>query len=243
MRDYIYHLIKSAEYLSSRSDQLDALLILLESKANLSDCFYSNSLNCCKSCENEFQFDLNQSQRTRKMIELHLSGLLAGEFAALLSDFFKPSLPTDSKVLKLLMETGINNLDSQLSCESSMMNSPLPSDQSQTVDSELAELLISSEKSCFVEQKVTNLDSSVEANDNSVQYERIDIEMHKGKAFIHILSNDGNHVLMERALRACQGPIDLEIEDHNGQTALNIAARNGHLEVVKLLTEFNWVRF
>jgi ankyrin repeat protein len=125
------------------------------------------------------------------------------------------------------------------------MNSPLPSDKSQTIDSELAELLISSEKSCMVEQKVSNVDTSIEdpsANDNTLQYERIDVEMHKGKAFIHILANDGNHLLMERALRACKGPIDLEIEDHNGQTALNIAARNGHIEIVKLLLEYEWVK-
>ncbi|CAO1430135.1 unnamed protein product [Diamesa hyperborea] len=116
----------------------------------------------------------------------------------------------DSKVLKLLIETGINNLDSQLSCESSMLNSPLLSDKSQNMDSELAELLISN------------------------------MEIHKGKAFIHILANDGNHVLLERALRACKNPVDLEIEDHNGQTALNIAARNGHLEIVKLLIDYNF---
>lgn len=247
VREYVYHLIKSAEYLATKNSQtLDVLLILLESKANLNDCFYSNSLNCCKTCEGQFQSDLNQAQRTRKMIQHHLSGQLAGEFSGFIGDFFKPSLPTDAKVLKLLMETGINNLDSQLSCESSMMNSPLPSDKSQTIDSELAELLISSEKSCMVEQKVTNVDTSIDenpsVNDNSAQYERIDVEMHKGKAFIHILANDGNHALMERALRACKGPIDLEIEDHNGQTALNIAARNGHIEIVHLLLEYNWVR-
>lgn len=245
VREFIYHLIKSAEYLATKNSQLDVLLILLESKANLSDCFYSNSLNCCKSCENDFQFDLNQSQRTRKMIQQHLGGQLTGDFSGFLGDFFKPSLPTDSKVLKLLMETGINNLDSQLSCESSMMNSPLPSDKSQTVDSELAELLISSEKSCaVVEHKVTNLDTSIDdpsVNENSTHYERIDVELHKGKAFIHILANDGNHALMDRALRACKGPIDLEIEDHNGQTALNIAARNGHIEIVRLLLEYDWV--
>ncbi|CRK88732.1 CLUMA_CG002637, isoform A [Clunio marinus] len=254
VRDYVYHLIKSAEYLSTKNSQLDVLLILLESKANLSDCFYSNSLNCCKNCEIEFQQDQNQAQKSRKMIQYFLNGQLAGDFSSFLGDFFKPSLPTDAKVLKLLMETGINNLDSQLSCDSSMMNSPLPSDKSQTIDSELAELMLSSEKSCMVEQKVNNINnnnnnldlaSSIDdpstAKDNSTKFERIDVEMHKGKAFIHILANDGNHLLMERALRACKGPIDLEIEDHNGQTALNIAARNGHLEIVKLLLEYNWI--
>jgi ankyrin repeat protein len=252
VRDYIYHLIKTAEYLNTKNSQLDVLMILLESRANLSDCFYTNFLNCCKACETDFEFDINQSQRTRRMMQLHLSNQLQGDFSCFIGDFFKPSLPTDPKILKLLMETGINNLDSQLSCESSNVNSPLPSDKSQTIDSELAELLISSEKSCNVEQKVTNVDTSISqhhpsVNDNSstvaatAQYERLDAEMHKGKAFIHVLANDGNHVLMERALRACKGPVDLEIEDHNGQTALNIAARNGHLEIVRLLLDFVWV--
>lgn len=244
VRDYVHHLIKSAEYLQTKNTQLDILLILLESRANLNDCFYSNQLNCCQMCEADFRNDINQPSRTLKMIQNYLAGQLPSDFTNFLSDFFKPTLPTDSKVLKLLMETGINNLDSQMSCESSMMNSPLPSDKSQTIDSELAELLISSEKSCAVEQKVSNVDNSFDdqsVNDNSVNYERIDVEMHKGKAFIHILANDGNHVLMERALRACKGPIDLEIEDHNGQTPLNIAARNGHLEIVKLLLEYSWV--
>lgn len=244
VREYVYHLIKSAEYLATKNAQLDVLLILLESRANLSDSFYSNSWNCCKNCESEFHHDVNQSQKTRRMIQNHLSGQITDDFASFLGDFFKPSLPTDQKVLKLLTETGINNLDSQLSCESSMMNSPLPSDKSQTIDSELAELLISSERSCMVEQKVTNVDVSIDeqsANENSMQYERLDVEMHKGKAFIHILANDGNHALMVRALKACKGPVDLEIEDHNGQTALNIAARNGHLEIVRLLLEYVWL--
>lgn len=244
VREYIYHLIKSAEHLSAKNSQLDILLILLESKANLSDCFYTDPLSCCKVCEGEFQSDLNQAQRTRKMIQHHLDEQLTVDFTRFLSDFFKPSLPTDTKVLKLLMETGINNLDSQFSCESSMMNSPLPSDKSQTIDSELAELLISSEKSCMVEQKASNIDATADdssGNENSSHYERIDVEMHKGKAFIHILANDGNHVLMERALKACKGRIEIEIEDQNGQTALNIAARNGHIEIVKLLLEYFWV--
>ncbi|CAO1431229.1 unnamed protein product [Diamesa tonsa] len=129
------------------------------------------------------------------------------------------------------------------------------------------ELLISSEKSCQLEQqKAINLNNfgesstltnnHVKAPENDVhgcpseesliqessnlQCQRLDMEIHKGKAFIHILANDGNHVLLERALRACKNPVDLEIEDHNGQTALNIAARNGHLEIVKLLIDYNF---
>jgi hypothetical protein len=246
VRDYVYHLIKTAEFVATKNSHLDVLMILLESKANLNECFYTNFLNCCKSCEQYFEFDINHSKMTRKMIQMHLSGQLSGDFSSFIGDFFKPSLPTDSKTLKILMETGINNLDSQMSCESSNVNSPLPSDKSQTIDSELADLLISSEKSCNVEQKVTNVDtsipSSIIANNSSEPYERLDAEMHKGKALIHILANDGNFALMERTLRSCKEPVDMEIEDHNGQTALNIAARNGHLEVVKLLLSCEWVR-
>lgn len=251
VRDYIYHLIKTAEYIASKNSQLDVLMILLESKANLNECFYTNFLYCCKECEQNFEFEANHSHRTKRMIQMHLSGQLNGDFSSFIGDFFKPSLPTDPKILKILMETGINNLDSQMSCESSNVNSPLPSDKSQTIDSELADLLISSERSCNVEQKVTNVDTSipsaatastvVAAAINSEPCERLDAEMHKGKAFIHILANEGNHLMMERALKACKGPVDLEIEDHNGQTALNIAARNGHLEIVRLLIEFEWV--
>ena len=267
VREYVWHLIKAGEYLVSKNCSLDVLMILLESRTNLGDCFYTNLLNCCKSCETEFQAESNQSQRSRRMIQQYLNGHLVEDFASFLTDYFKPNLPTDSKVLKLLIETGINNLDSQLSCESSMLNSPLLSDKSQNMDSELAELLISSEKSCQLEQqKAINLNSfgetstltnnHVKAPENDVhgcpseeslihessnlQCQRLDMEIHKGKAFIHILANDGNHVLLERALRACKNPVDLEIEDHNGQTALNIAARNGHLEIVKLLIDYNF---
>lgn len=247
VRDYIYHLIKTAEFVANKNSQFDVLMILLESKANLNDCIYTNYFNCCKNCEQDFEIDINQSKMTRRMIQMHLNGQLCGDFSNFISDFFKPTLPTDAKILKLLMETGINNLDSQMSCESSNVNSPLPSDKSQTIDSELAELLISSERNCNVEQKVTNVDtsipSSVIANNNLEPYERLDAEMHKGKAFIHILANDGNFSLMDRALRASTSPIDLEIEDHNCQTALNIAARNGHLEVLKLLLTCEWVNF
>ncbi|XP_049530616.1 uncharacterized protein LOC125948509 isoform X3 [Anopheles darlingi] len=300
LRLYLYHLIKTGEYLTSRSVDLDLLLILLETKSNLSDCFYTNLLNCCAMCEDECRHDVNLSVRTKHMLDRFLNGQLNDEFMMFLNDFFKPNLPTDCKVLKLLIETGINNADTQLSCESSALNSPVLSDRSQNIDSELAELLISSEKSCQQElQKSINLHelqdgsnaavaagaaamhgfgggrgahadcsamarqrysgvpslggggdggSSVLGDSKSdIQNDRIgsglqcdmfEGEMHKGKALIHILANEGNHTLLERALNACKDPIDLEIEDLNGQTALNIAARNGHQEIVKLLLTY-----
>lgn len=133
----------------------------------------------------------------------------------------------------------------QLSYESSI-NSPVLSDKSQNIDSELAELLISSERSCHHEvQRSTShaggADQSLTLDDASTMQQMSDshcLDLHKGKALIHLLANEGNHVLLDRALRACKDPIDLEIEDVNGQTALNIASRNGHLEVVRLLLNF-----
>lgn len=247
VREYLHHLIKAAEYLSHKNDQLDLLMILLESKTNLNDCFYTNFLNCCAHCEFEYKTDVNWSMRSRQMIEQLLGQQLNEDFTIFLSNFFKPNLPTNAKVLKLLIETGINNVDTQLSCESSALNSPAYSEEkSQKIDSELAELLISSEKGCL--QEVAGAsgatavfdDRSNEAEDDSiVHFAGLDVEMGKGKALIHILSNEGNHLLLERALKACKGPIDLEIEDLNGQTALNIAARNGHLEIVNLLLQYS----
>lgn len=282
LRLYLYHLIKTGEYLTNKNINLDLLLILLETKSNLSDCFYTNLLNCCALCEDECKTDVNLASKTRVMLERYLDVELNDEFIGFLNDFFKPNLPTDCKVLKLLIETGINNADTVLSCESSAINSPVLSDRSQNIDSELAELLISSEKSCQQElQKSINLDlqcvatvatgsgvaghnamdrydahdvdrcesgvagegsaigdSKSDIQNDRVQYDMFDAELHKGKALIHILANEGNHTLLERALNACKDPIDLEIEDLNGQTALNIAARNGHIEIVKLLLHY-----
>uniref|UniRef100_A0A182JQK4 ANK_REP_REGION domain-containing protein n=1 Tax=Anopheles christyi TaxID=43041 RepID=A0A182JQK4_9DIPT len=300
LRLYLYHLIKTGEYLTSKNVDLDLLLILLETKSNLSDCFYTNLLNCCAMCEDECRNDINLTARTKYMLDRFLNGQLSDDFMIFLNDFFKPNLPTDCKVLKLLIETGINNADTALSCESSAINSPVLSDRSQNIDSELAELLISSEKSCQQElQKSINLEllectgavgggggmidgvlvgrdggagrvsaelarhrysagqsitgggdggsSALGDSKSDIQNDRVgsgvqcdmfEGEMHKGKALIHILANEGNHTLLERALNACKDPIDLEIEDLNGQTALNIAARNGHQEIVKLLLTY-----
>uniref|UniRef100_A0A1A9W6F9 ANK_REP_REGION domain-containing protein n=1 Tax=Glossina brevipalpis TaxID=37001 RepID=A0A1A9W6F9_9MUSC len=249
VRKFVYHLIKSGEYLTNRNIDLDMLLMLLESRLNLSDCFYTNHLNCCQQCEIDFKNDPNFLPKTRNMIEKFLNNDLSDEFSQILCDFFKPSLPTDAKILKLLIETGVNNTDTQNSCESSLM-SPELSEKSQNIDFELADLLISSERSCILEtqrpkspsEKSEPQQESQEDNASSTLHQLSDsnrIELHKGKALIHILANDGNHHLLERALNACKGPIDLEIEDYNGQTALNIAARNGHLDVVKLLLVFS----
>lgn len=242
VRDYLFHLVKTGEYLASKKSHLDLLLVLLDSKANLNDCFYTNLLNCCKMCEWEMKNHVNLSQKGRQLIDKYLSAELNNDFMNFLNDFFKPGLPTDSKVLKLMIETGVSNADSQISRDSSI-NSPLFSERSQNIDSELAELLISSERSCLLEvgrgniagDEISKTESAGAECTTPLQFEGFDMELQKGKALIHLLANEGNHVLLERALKACNGPVDLEIEDLNGQTALNIAARNGHPEIVRLL--------
>lgn len=115
VRKFVYHLIKSGEYLTSRNVNLDIILMLLESRLNLNDAFYTNHLNCCSQCENDFKHDPNFLPKTRNMIEKFLSSELSDEFSQFLCDFFKPSLPTDAKILKLLIETGINNAEAQVS--------------------------------------------------------------------------------------------------------------------------------
>ncbi|KAJ6636922.1 Ankyrin repeat domain-containing protein 50 [Pseudolycoriella hygida] len=248
VRRYIYHLIKCGEYMTAKNVDLDLILILLETKANLSDCFYTNLLNCCNVCEDECKSDENFLPKTKEIIEKFLNNELNENFSSFLCDFFKPNLPTDPKTLKLLIETGINNADCQLSYESSM-NSPAFTEKSQNIDSELAELLISSERSCQQESlQFQKLPASPDDSKTGTELkceklsisrnhltENHNFELHKGKALIHILANEGNFMLLERALKACKDPIDLEIEDVNGQTALNIASRNGHLEIVQLL--------
>lgn len=266
VRRYLYHLIKAGEYLNAKNVNLDLILILLESRTNLSDCFYTNLLNCCFVCEDECKNDMNFLPKTRDVIEKFLNNELNEDFSIFLCDFFKPNLPTDVKTLKLLTETGINNVDCQLSFDSSN-NSPVLTDKSQNIDSELAELLISSERTCQQESQQQNQQQQPSHHNQQQHHQSIstgcedpsphneasnadgeekkllirqltechNLELHKGKAFIHILANEGNHILLERALNACKDPIDLEIEDISGQTALNIAARNGHIEIVQLL--------
>lgn len=48
VRHYVYHLIRCGEHLAAKKINLDALLVLLDSQANLNDCFYTNCINCCK---------------------------------------------------------------------------------------------------------------------------------------------------------------------------------------------------
>ncbi|XP_058805828.1 ankyrin repeat domain-containing protein 50-like isoform X2 [Phymastichus coffea] len=55
-----------------------------------------------------------------------------------------------------------------------------------------------------------------------------------GRTVLHNLAADGNATLLELALEACP-QAKLETTDRHGQTALNLAARHGYSEVVKVL--------
>lgn len=235
VRDYIYHLIKCGDYLTSRKIGMDLLLILLDSRANLNDCFYTNFINCCKNCEVDMKQHINLSIKCRHLIDKYLNAELNNDFTRFLNEFFKPSLPIDSKVLKLLIETGMSNADPMHLSRDSSMNSPLFSEKSQNIDSELAELLISSERSCIQDNQLGEISKTESADCNTLQLDGFEMELQRGKALIHVLANEGNHALLDRALKACKDPVDIEVEDLNGQTALNIAARNGHVEIVRLL--------
>lgn len=330
---YFHHLISTAEFMTTKNINLDLILLLLESKVNLVDCFYTNNLNCCPVCENEYKLMHCQSPRMRLFIENYLNKKFNDDFDNFFNDFFKPNLPVNGKILKLLIETGINNADCQLSYDS-LLNSPVLENN----NDELAALMITTEKTClltnnqnksnknrpkskienknkrksqisdassmskndkdddsnvlddehddyddddiveddeeFEDEELSNIDNGLEENvyqeilsskkrlsqlhergdgktpTNKVSHEAIDKKPYenqlRGKALIHLLANEGNVTLLQRALTACQkdnngmANVDLEIEDECGQTALNIAARNGHLEVVELLLKFRY---
>lgn len=254
---YFGYLIKCDEFAFTKTINLDLILILLESRANLIDCFYTNSLNCCSVCEVEYKTMHATMPKLRQAIDRYLNRTLAADVLTFLGDFFKPSLPTNTKVLKLLIETGINNADCQLSYDS-LLNSPAIEENNDA----LAELLIKSERSCHK----NNTKAQQAEKHYGNEYEEIasppsspsnmaskivpsadgDLLDHhqllaRGKALIHLLANEGSVTLLQRALNACKknehgvATIDLEIEDECGQTALNIAARNGHYDIVELL--------
>lgn len=262
---YFGHLIKCDEYATSKKMSLDLILILLESRANLTDCFYTNNLNCCAGCEMDYKMIFCQMPKLRQAIDRFLNKSLNDDVLDFLSDFFKPSLPTNSKILKLLIETGVNNADCQLSYDS-LINSPTLEENNE----ELAELLVKSEQTCQKnsakvqreEEEYTNNEyheivsptasvspmgsKHLHTDGTSAEASTSDLLQNhqllaRGKALIHLLANEGNVSLLQRALSACKkdrngvATIDLEIEDECGQTALNIAARNGHYEIVELL--------
>lgn len=257
---YFGHLIKCDDYAKGKGINLDLILTLLESKANLVDCFYVNALNCCAACEMDYKQTYCIMPRMQATIARFLNKTLCDDILDFIGDFFKPSLPTNTKVLKLLIETGINNADCQFSYDS-LITSPVTEDN----NDELAKLLINSEKSC---QRNNSKDVDVDVNEyqeivspplsprRSQRHENDECPedlgykhqlLSCGKALIHLLANEGNVAMLKRALNACKkdgnglATIDLEVEDECGQTALNIAARNGHFEIVELLLSLRYL--
>jgi len=56
-----------------------------------------------------------------------------------------------------------------------------------------------------------------------------------GRNTLHLLAMDGSLSVLQDLLKT-HSDIDLEVNDNNGQTPLNIAARHGYLEVVEVYT-------
>jgi len=54
-----------------------------------------------------------------------------------------------------------------------------------------------------------------------------------GRNTLHLLAMDGNLSVLQDLLKT-HPDINLEVNDNNGQTPLNIAARHGYLEVVEV---------
>lgn len=55
-----------------------------------------------------------------------------------------------------------------------------------------------------------------------------------GRNTLHLLAMDGNLSVLRDILEK-HPDVNLEVNDNNGQTPLNIAARHGYLEVVEVL--------
>lgn len=54
-----------------------------------------------------------------------------------------------------------------------------------------------------------------------------------GRTTVHTLAGEGNATLLSLVL-STYPEINLEAEDRHGQTALNLAARHGYLDVVEV---------
>lgn len=267
---YFGHLLKGDEHAKTKTIGMDLILVLLESRANLVDCFYVNALSCCGTCELDYKQTYCTLPRMMTVIDRYLNKSLADDVMDFVGDFYKPSLPVNAKVLKLLIETGINNAECQFSYDS-LISSPITDDN----NDELAKLLINSEKLCQrnnskeLEEEEANeyqeIMSPVQSptqqhggggggGDRATKdaHSADDLSGHhqllsNGKALIHLLANEGNVAMLHRALNACKkggnglATIDLEVEDECGQTPLNIAARNGHYDIVELLLSLRYI--
>ncbi|XP_018398416.1 PREDICTED: ankyrin repeat domain-containing protein 50-like isoform X4 [Cyphomyrmex costatus] len=120
----------------------------------------------------------------------------------------------DFKLLKLLIDAGAK-----------------PSEK--TIDDDASKDAISSSQ---VSQDVSPIDESPSEPLTELLGESGDINQTDsyGRTVLHTLAADGNASLLELALAACP-QAKLEAVDRNGQTPLNLAARHGYADVVRVL--------
>ncbi|XP_072761084.1 uncharacterized protein [Anoplolepis gracilipes] len=120
----------------------------------------------------------------------------------------------DVKLLKLLIDAGAK-----------------PSEK--IVDDDASKDAISSSQ---VSQDVSPIDESPNEPLTELLGESGDINQTDsyGRTVLHTLATDGNASLLELALAACP-QAKLEAVDRNGQTPLNLAARHGYADVVRVL--------
>lgn len=59
---------------------------------------------------------------------------------------------------------------------------------------------------------------------------------------MHLFAADGNLSGLEDLLKT-HSDVNLEVNDNNGQTPLNIAARQGYLEIVEVLKSYYLIIF
>ncbi|XP_029174037.1 ankyrin repeat domain-containing protein 50 isoform X4 [Nylanderia fulva] len=120
----------------------------------------------------------------------------------------------DAKLLRLLIDAGAK-----------------PSEK--TIDDDASKDAVSSSQ---VSQDVSPIDESPSEPLTELLGESGDINQADsyGRTVLHTLAADGNASLLELALAACP-QAKLEAVDRNGQTPLNLAARHGYADVVRVL--------
>ncbi|KAL6447352.1 hypothetical protein ACFW04_001525 [Cataglyphis niger] len=120
----------------------------------------------------------------------------------------------DVKLLRLLIDAGAK-----------------PSEK--TVDDDASKDAVSSSQ---VSQDISPIDESPNEPLTELLGESGDINQADsyGRTVLHTLAADGNASLLELALAACP-QAKLEAVDRNGQTPLNLAARHGYADVVRVL--------
>ncbi|XP_050464471.1 ankyrin repeat domain-containing protein 50-like isoform X4 [Cataglyphis hispanica] len=120
----------------------------------------------------------------------------------------------DVKLLRLLIDAGAK-----------------PSEK--TIDDDASKDAVSSSQ---VSQDVSPIDESPNEPLTELLGESGDINQADsyGRTVLHTLAADGNASLLELALAACP-QAKLEAVDRNGQTPLNLAARHGYADVVRVL--------